>query len=279
MVVNDSRVIPARLRLRRDSGGAAEVLLLEQHDANVWEALVRPGKKVKPGETLYTESGQPIAQMGVRTKAGDTFMVTLLSDDPFALLEEHGEMPLPPYISAPLHEHERYQTVYANEPGSAAAPTAGLHFTSELLHALESRGVTVAKVQLVVGLDTFQPMSVENPLDHPIHSERYVVPADTMAHCREATRVIAVGTTATRALESAATFGELQGRTRLFIHRGYNWKVVDLMLTNFHLPRTTLLLMVESFIGPRWRMLYETALAENYRFLSFGDAMLLDRSL
>jgi S-adenosylmethionine:tRNA ribosyltransferase-isomerase len=188
-------------------------------------------------------------------------------------------MPLPPYITAPLAEHDRYQTVYASEPGSAAAPTAGLHFTTDLLAALQAQGVDVARVELVVGLDTFQPMSVDDPRDHRIHSERYRVSAEVIEACHDAKRVIAVGTTATRALESAATFGELEGRTRLFIHRGYEWKVVDLLLTNFHLPKTTLLLMIDAFIGPRWRRLYDEALQRDYRFLSFGDAMLLDRSL
>jgi S-adenosylmethionine:tRNA ribosyltransferase-isomerase len=284
LVVNDSRVIPARLRLQRASGGAAEVLLLEpvsgtDETHRVWEALVRPGKKIKTGEQLLSSTGVPLVEMGTRTAAGDTFTVTLLGADPLATLAAHGEMPLPPYISAPLSEQDRYQTVYAAAPGSAAAPTAGLHFTPALLEQLQASGVGIARVELVVGLDTFQPMSVENPLDHQIHSERYSVPAETVERCREAKRVIAVGTTATRALESAATFGEPAGRTRLFIHRGYDWKVVDLLLTNFHLPRTTLLVMIEALIGERWRALYEEALNNDYRFLSFGDAMLLDRSL
>jgi S-adenosylmethionine:tRNA ribosyltransferase-isomerase len=186
-------------------------------------------------------------------------------------------MPLPPYITAPLGDPGRYQTVYAAEPGSAAAPTAGLHLTPDLLDTLGSIGVGLARVELVVGLDTFKPVSVDDPTAHVMHSERYRVSAETLERCREAKRVIAIGTTSVRALESATTFGEREGRTRLFIHRGYEWKVVDLLLTNFHLPRTTLLLMIEAFVGPRWRSLYETALAGDYRFLSFGDAMLLDR--
>jgi S-adenosylmethionine:tRNA ribosyltransferase-isomerase len=278
-------VIPARLRLRRESGGAAEVLLLEpiaedSQDRRVWEALIRPGKKLRLGEKLLTTAGLPLIEIGPRTDAGDTFRVTLLGEgDVLALLATYGNMPLPPYITAPLAEHDRYQTVYASEPGSAAAPTAGLHFTTALLAALQAQGVDVARVELVVGLDTFQPMSVDDPLDHRIHSERYRVSAEVIEACHDAKRVIAVGTTATRALESAATFGELEGRTRLFIHRGYEWKVVDLLLTNFHLPKTTLLLMIDAFIGPRWRRLYDEALQRDYRFLSFGDAMLLDRSL
>ncbi len=288
LVVNDTKVIPARLALRRSSGGAAEVLLLEpidqQRGRGEWEALVRPARKLKPGEQLFAPDGTALVEIGRRTAAGDTFRVTILGDDPWLLLNQYGAMPLPPYIASTIGEAgdvaaERYQTVYANEPGSAAAPTAGLHFTPALLAALASAGIETAAVELVVGLDTFQPIAVDDPRQHPMHSERYRVSADVIERCRAARRVVAVGTTATRALESAATFGELQGRTRLFIHRGYQWKTVDAMLTNFHLPRTTLLMMIEAFIGDRWRTLYEHALASDYRFLSFGDAMLLDRSL
>lgn len=285
LVVNDSKVIPARLKLHRSTGGAAEVLLLEpvasvDGDRRVWEALVRPGKKLKIGEQLFGRDGAALVEIGARTEAGDTFHIILIGDgDPLALLEANGEMPLPPYITTPLGERDRYQTVYANEPGSAAAPTAGLHFTPELMASIREMGVTIATVELVVGLDTFQPMSVADPLDHQIHSERYRVSAEVVEQCRDARRVIAVGTTATRALESAATFGELEGRTRLFIHHGYEWKTVDVLMTNFHLPKTTLLVMIEAFVGSRWRRLYEAALADDYRFLSFGDSMLLNRSL
>jgi len=280
LVLNETRVIPARLRLRRSTGGAAEVLLLEPWDAarRTWEALVRPGGKLAVGEVLAAD-GVPLVRMGERTPAGDTFWVELVGDDdPVALLDRHGEMPLPPYISEWLGDPERYQTVFSREPGSAAAPTAGLHFTPQLFDRLAERGVTTATVELVVGLDTFQPISTENPLDHPMHTERYRVPPETTAACREASRVVAVGTTAVRALESAARSGESSGRTDLFIHRGFDWRVVDVMMTNFHLPKTTLLMMIDAFVGPRWRGLYEQALAGDYRFLSFGDAMLLDRS-
>lgn len=285
LVVNDSKVIPARLKLNRASGGAAEVLLLEpvasaDGDRRVWEALVRPGKKLRIGEQLYGRDGQPLVEIGARTIAGDTFHITLIGEgDPLALLEANGDMPLPPYITTPLGERDRYQTVYANEPGSAAAPTAGLHFTPELLASIREMGVDIATVELVVGLDTFQPMSVADPLEHQIHSERYRVSPAVIEQCRDAKRVIAVGTTSTRALESAATFGELEGRTRLFIHQGYEWKTVDVLMTNFHLPKTSLLVMIEAFVGQRWRRLYEDALANDYRFLSFGDSMLLNRSL
>ena len=279
LVLNETRVIPARLRLRRSTGGAAEVLLLEPRDADrrTWEALVRPGAKLRVGERLLA-GDVPLVTMGERTPAGDTFWVELIGDDdPVALLDRHGEMPLPPYIGERLNDPDRYQTVFAREPGSAAAPTAGLHFTSELFERLESVGVRTATVELVVGLDTFQPISTENPLDHPMHTERYRVPPETMAACRAADRVVAVGTTAVRALESAARSGELSGRTDLFIHRGFDWQLVDVMMTNFHLPKTTLLMMIDAFVGPRWRDLYAVALAGDYRFLSFGDAMLLDR--
>ncbi|MDQ3737904.1 MAG: S-adenosylmethionine:tRNA ribosyltransferase-isomerase, partial [Actinomycetota bacterium] len=177
----------------------------------------------------------------------------------------------------PLTDPQRYQTVYARPPGSAAAPTAGLHLTTELLSELTAAGVEVAPVELIVGLDTFAPVTEEDPEQHHIHTERYRVPAETMRQARHATRVVAVGTTAVRALETAAANGALEGRTDLFIRRGHDWKVVDVLLTNFHLPRTTLLMMVDAFIGPRWRRLYDTALAEGYRFASFGDAMLLER--
>lgn len=279
LVLNETRVIPARLRLQRATGGAAEVLLLEPWDADrrTWEALVRPGGKLAVGEMLAAD-GVALVRMGERTAAGDTFWVELVGDDdPVVLLDRHGEMPLPPYISERLGDPERYQTVFAREPGSAAAPTAGLHFTSELFERLTVAGIATATVELVVGLDTFQPISTENPLDHPMHTERYRVPPETTQACSDARRVVAVGTTAVRALESAARSGESSGRTDLFIHSGFDWQVVDVMMTNFHLPKTTLLMMIDAFVGSRWRSLYETALEGDYRFLSFGDAMLLDR--
>jgi S-adenosylmethionine:tRNA ribosyltransferase-isomerase len=280
LVVNETKVIPARLTLRRASGGAAEVLMLEPLDGErrTWEALVRPARKLKPGEVLHAADGTPVVEIGGRTAAGDTFTVSLITGvDSLDVLDRHGEMPLPPYITERLADPDRYQTVYAEQPGSAAAPTAGLHFTPALLADLGARGVELAKVELVVGLDTFRPIATEDPLEHRMHTERYRVPAGVLESCASARRVIAVGTTSVRALESAASRGELHGRTDIFIHRGYDWQVVDLMLTNFHLPRTTLLMMIDAFVGDRWRDLYATALAEHYRFLSFGDAMLLDR--
>jgi S-adenosylmethionine:tRNA ribosyltransferase-isomerase len=280
LVINETKVIPARLALQRATGGAAEVLMLEPLDGErrVWEALVRPARRLRRGETLFAPDGTPVAEIGQRTPSGDTFTVSLVgSVDSLDVLAEHGEMPLPPYISERLTDPDRYQTIYAREPGSAAAPTAGLHFTQGLLDALMARGVMVAKVELVVGLDTFRPIATDDPLQHRMHTERYHVPSATMHQCRAAQRVVAVGTTTVRALESAAHSGALEGRTDIFIHRGFDWQVVDLMMTNFHLPRTTLLMMIDAFVGERWRSLYEMALADSYRFLSFGDAMLLDR--
>jgi S-adenosylmethionine:tRNA ribosyltransferase-isomerase len=281
LVVNDSKVIPARVRLTRSTGGAAEALFLDPLDGErrTWEAMVRPAKKLKAGEELMS-NGVPLVRVVRRSDAGDTMVIELIGDgDPLALLQQFGEMPLPPYITARLDRPDRYQTVYANEPASAAAPTAGLHFTPELLATLRAQGVRTAQVELVVGLDTFKPVSADDPRDHQIHSERYRVTPEVVESCREARRVVAVGTTSVRALESAATFGELEGRTRLFIHRPYEWKTVDVMMTNFHMPRTTLLMMIDAFVGERWRHLYDEAMAQQYRFLSFGDAMLLDRSL
>ncbi len=282
LVVNDSKVIPARLRVQRETGGAAEVLLLEPLDADRrhWEAMIRPARKLKPGERLFTASGVELVDVGPRMAAGDTSEVTILGEgDPLGILARFGEMPLPPYITTRLERQDRYQTVYAAEPASAAAPTAGLHFTPELLARIEAMGVPTARVELVVGLDTFKPVSEPDPRHHQIHSERYRVPVDVLERCREATRVIAVGTTSVRALETAATTGVLEGRSRLFIHRPYEWQLVDLMMTNFHMPHTTLLMMIDAFVGDRWKRLYETAVAERYRLFSFGDAMLLNRHL
>lgn len=283
LVLNETRVIPARIALRRPTGGQAEVLLLDPLDdgRRRWEALARPGAKLRVGEVL-SQGGVEVIRMGDRTAAGDTFEVEIVAEgDPLAVLERFGEMPLPPYIATRLDDPERYQTVFANEPGSAAAPTAGLHLTPTIFDRLADAGVRTATVELVVGLDTFQPISTDDPLDHPMHTERYRVPPDTWDAVRATHdaggRVVAVGTTAVRALESAAVRGELQGRTDIFIHEGFDWQVVDVLMTNFHLPKTTLLMMIDAFVGARWRALYAEALAESYRFLSFGDAMLLER--
>jgi S-adenosylmethionine:tRNA ribosyltransferase-isomerase len=278
VVVNESRVLPARLRLRRSSGGAVEVLLLEATtaDRTEWEALVRPARRLRLGEDLLAADGRAVLVVGERTAPGDTFAVRLCCP-PDELLEHYGEVPLPPYIHTRLKDPERYQTVYATRPGSAAAPTAGLHLTPELVARIEAAGVPVVAVELAVGLDTFQPVSEADPRDHHIHTERYRVPEAAWVACEDAGRVVAVGTTTVRALETVAASGRLEGRTEIFLHRGAGPQVVDVLLTNFHLPRTTLLMMIDAFVGSRWRALYATALAEGYRFLSFGDAMLLDR--
>ncbi len=272
LVVNDSRVLPARLSLHKCTGGRVEVLLLDPLDGEdrCWEALVRPGRRVPPGTRL--RSGElDLVEVGDRREGG-TRVVRLLQD-----LDGLGSIALPPYIRRPPADPERYQTVYAARPGSVAAPTAGLHLTHDVLRRCRERGVEVRSLELAVGLDTFRPLSVDDPHDHVMHSERYRVPAATMEACRRARRVVAVGTTTVRALESAAGTGQLAGRTSLFIHGAYPFRLVDLLLTNFHLPRSSLLLLLAAFCGERWRAVYDLALADGYRFLSFGDAMLVSR--
>lgn len=282
LVVNHTRVMHARLHLHRETGGRVEVLMLREHaSSTTWEALVRPGGKIRAGEVLSDTAGRAILSMVGRAPDGDTFLVEPLVADIAATMREIGEAPLPPYITERLADATRYQTVYAHEERSAAAPTAGLHFTPELLASIRERGVRIEEVELVVGLDTFKPVTAEDPLDHVIHTERYRVAPSVMDVCRAVRQsgrtVVAVGTTAARALESAATTGVFEGDTNLFIYPGYEWKVVDRLMTNFHMPRTTLLLMISSFVGPRWRAIYTEAIERRYRFLSFGDAMLLDR--
>lgn len=279
LVVNNTRVLPARIILQRRTGGAAEVLLLEQlsDDGRNWEAMIKPARKLKEGEILEY-FGKRVVRIGSRTAVGDTFSIEILDEDPMGLLHRIGTMPLPPYIHGSLTDNERYQTVYSQRAASAAAPTAGLHFTAELMERITAKGVRIEQVELIVGLDTFKPISTDDPLDHVIHSEYYNVSQEVLDACAQAKRVVAIGTTATRALESAITRGELSGRTNLFITPGYQWKIVDVMLTNFHMPRTSLLLMIESFIGVKWRDIYATAIAEKYRFLSFGDAMFIERA-
>lgn len=280
VVLNTTRVLPARLHLTKPTGGAVEVLLLEPLDAaeRSWEALVRPSRKVAPGTTLVAGDDLSIV-VGEDLGAGRRRVEVALTDegDLAQALERHGSMPLPPYITAPLTDPERYQTTYAREPGSVAAPTAGLHLTPEVLDGMRSAGASVATVELVVGLGTFRPIATDRVEDHRMHGERYRVPAATLAACREARRVVAIGTTTVRALESAARSGCLEGRTDLFIHGDHPFEVVDALVTNFHQPRSSLLVLIDAFIGPRWRGLYEEALAAGYRFLSFGDAMFLQR--
>ena len=262
VVVNDTRVIPARLRLQREGGGEAEVLLLERvGDDGVWEGLARPSRRLRPGQRLG-----PVEL--VESLGGGRWLLRLEG-------EPAGEAPLPPYITEPLQDPERYQTVYAREEGSAAAPTAGLHFTPELLSRLD-----LARVTLHVGLDTFRPVEAETLEEHAIHSERYEVAPAEWIRIRDAERVLAVGTTTVRVLESAKrSEGKLvaqEGSTSLFLHPPQQLKYTDHLLTNFHLPRSTLLMLVSAFAGREFVLTaYREAIREGYRFYSYGDCMLI----
>jgi len=258
VAVNDSRVVPARLRLERPGGGEAEVLLLEPlNGRGEWEGLARPSRRLKPGQRLGPV--ELLEQLG-----GGRWRLRLDG-------EPDGEAPLPPYITEPLDDPERYQTVYAEPEGSAAAPTAGLHFTPELLAKLD-----IERVTLHVGLDTFRPITADDLADHEIHSERYEVAPKAWKRIHAAKRVLAVGTTTVRVLESLASGAPLAGRTDLFITPGFEFLRTDALLTNFHLPGSTLLALVMAFAGvEETHRLYELAIAERYRFYSFGDAMLV----
>ncbi|MFN8053290.1 MAG: tRNA preQ1(34) S-adenosylmethionine ribosyltransferase-isomerase QueA [Acidimicrobiales bacterium] len=288
LVVNDTKVLPARVRFTRPSGGAAEVLLLEPTDDGWWQALVRPSAKIAPGSVLSVDETFAF-EFGADLGEGRRLVAPLLDGRPASgsalldALERVGEMPLPPYLgSVHLDDPDRYQTVFAARAASAAAPTAGLHLTLDLLDRIRARGVDIARVELVVGLGTFRPMTAERVEDHVMHHESYRVPAATWSTIEAARadgrRVVAVGTTAVRAVESVAATGELAGSTDLFIRHPYEWQVVDALMTNFHLPRSSLLVMIDAFVGPRWREIYATALDRGYRFLSFGDAVFLERT-
>ena len=282
VVVNRTRVSPMRLEGRREpSGGRIEALLLRSAADGSWEAIMRPtrrlhdGDRLAFGDTVVALRGDPVEGRGV--------LVPVVGSLEGAMARV-GSLPLPPYFHGELADYERYQTVYGTSPGSAAAPTAGLHFTPELIAALGARGVSVASVDLKVGLDTFRPISVELVADHDIHSEDIEVPEETVAAVsaasRKGGRVVAIGTTTVRALESAAARGALgrfNGSTDLFIQPGYGFRVVDLLVTNFHVPASTLIVLVSAFMGEAWRAAYEAALTRGYRFLSFGDAMLAQR--
>jgi S-adenosylmethionine:tRNA ribosyltransferase-isomerase len=254
VVVNDTRVVPARIRLQRPRG---EVLLVERLNGDLWEGLARPTRRLRPGRHY-----------------GEVELLEHLGEGRWRLRlhgEPAGEAPLPPYIVEPLADPERYQTVYARESGSAAAPTAGLHFTPELLDRLD-----VERVTLHVGLDTFRPLAVEDLDDHVLHGERYVVTPSALQRIREAPRLVAVGTTTVRVLETLARGAPLEGRTDLFVTPGFEFRCVGSLLTNFHLPRSTLLALVMAFAGVEETLeLYRLAIEERYRFYSFGDAMLL----
>src|SRR5438876_11269387 len=254
VVVNDTRVVPARIRLERPRG---EVLLVEQLNGDVWEGLARPTRRLRPGR-----------------RYGDVELLEHLGEGRWRLRlhgEPAGVTPLPPYIVEPLEDPARYQTVYARDPGSAAAPTAGLHFTDELLARLD-----VERVTLHVGLDTFRPVTADDLAEHKLHGERYEVRPEAWERIRSAPRVLAVGTTSVRVLETVARGGPLSGRTDLFVTPGFEFLRTDALLTNFHLPRSTLLALVMAFAGmEETRQIYRTAVEQRYRFYSFGDAMLV----
>lgn len=289
LVVNDSRVIPARLYgTKKETGAAVELLLLEQKEKDLWETLVKPGKKCRPGAVLEFGNGLLEGTIEETLEGGNRLI--RFSHDPektiYEILEQIGQMPLPPYITAKLEDRERYQTVYSDELGSAAAPTAGLHFTKELMKKIEDKGIKIAKVTLHVGLGTFRPVKVEDVTNHQMHSEHYHLPAETAELINQTKanggRVIAVGTTSCRTLE---TVGQLQnyplkeadGWTQIFIYPGYEFKVLDALITNFHLPESTLIMLVSALAGYENTMnAYKVAVDEKYRFFSFGDAMFIE---
>ncbi len=281
-VFNNTRVIPARLFGTRKTGGRLEALLLTPKGNNVWECLVNPGRKALPGEVI-TFSDKISCEVLEKTEFGGRLVRFSYEGDWDALLDEIGEMPTPPYIHEKLTDKNQYQTVYAEYKGSAAAPTAGLHFTPALLDEMRAKGAELHFVTLHVGIGTFRPVSEENIEDHEMHREWYTVPedvADAVNRAKEeGRRVIAVGTTSVRTLESAGQSGRVKSGsdwTRLYIYPGYEWKITDAIVTNFHLPESTLLMMMSSFAG-RENVLkaYEAAVQEKYRFFSFGDAMFI----
>jgi S-adenosylmethionine:tRNA ribosyltransferase-isomerase len=282
VVVNNTRVRPARVRATKDTGGAVEVLLTKRIDEIRWEALVRPARRIRPGTRMTADS----LQIAVVTEPDrGVVIVEIVADgDVDDILPEIGEIPLPPYFHGTLDDDERYQTMFARATGSAAAPTAALHFTPFVVEALQARGVHIAEVELDVGLDTFRPMADGPISDHQMHRERYSIPASTVAAISEAknngSRIVAIGTTVVRTLETAADEAERlhpgDGSTDLFITPGYRPRIVDAVVTNFHAPATTLIVMIAALIGPGWRDVYDHALTSGYRFLSFGDAMFIE---
>ena len=285
LVLNDSRVLPARLIGSRPTGGAVELVLLKDIGDNRWECLSRPGRKTKPGQELIFGNSELTAVVQEVTLGGNRIVKFSYEGIFLEILERLGKMPLPPYIKEELQDSERYQTVYSKELGSAAAPTAGLHFTKELLAEIEDMGVKICYVTLHVGLGTFRPVKADKIEDHQMHSEFCIVPDETAetvnAVKRAGGRVIAVGTTSCRTLESFTTQdGTLQatsGWTNIFIYPGYKFKCIDALITNFHLPESTLIMLVSALAG-REHILnaYNTAVKERYRFFSFGDAMMIE---
>lgn len=285
LVLNDSRVMPARLYgNRKETGAAVELLLLKNRGNDVWEVLAGPGKKAKPGNVLTFGDGLLEAEVLEIIDDGNRLVKFSYEGEFFAVLDQIGQMPLPHYIKKELEDKERYQTVYAKERGSAAAPTAGLHFTPELLEEVKSKGVDIAYVTLHVGLGTFRPVKADNILDHKMHTEHYALTDENAEKINRAKasggRVIAVGTTSCRTLESIGMkdgkIEAAEGFTDIFIYPGYTFKVLDGLLTNFHLPESTLVMLVSAFAGYDNTMAaYRHAVEEKYRFFSFGDAMLI----
>lgn len=285
LVINDTKVIPARLMgVKEDTGASIEVLLLKRKDDKVWETLVKPGKKARPGARIVFGEGKLVGEVIDVVEEGNR-LIRFEYDGIFEeILDELGQMPLPPYITHQLEDKDRYQTVYAEHSGSAAAPTAGLHFTKELLADIKAKGVKIAHVTLHVGLGTFRPVKVENILEHHMHSEFYIIEQEDADIINETHdnggSIISVGTTSTRTLETVADENghvrATSGWTEIFIYPGYEFKIVDKLITNFHLPESTLLMLVSAF-SDREKILnaYDTAVKERYRFFSFGDAMFL----
>lgn len=285
LVINDTKVIPARLHgVKEETGAHIEVLLLKRKSDSVWETLVRPGKKARPGTKISFGDGLLIGKVEEVVDEGNRLIRFEYEGIFEEVLDRLGEMPLPPYITHKLQDKNRYQTVYAKHEGSAAAPTAGLHFTTELLEAIEKKGVRIARVTLHVGLGTFRPVKVEDVANHHMHSEFYMIgreAADIINETKQqGGRVVSVGTTSTRTLESAADelgfVRETSGWTEIFIYPGYKFKCIDALITNFHLPESTLLMLVSALAGKENILkAYETAVREKYRFFSFGDAMFI----
>lgn len=286
LVLNDSRVLPARLYGEKEGTGSfVEFLLLNQHGDKLWEIICRPGKKCRPGARFSFGGGRLKAEVLEVLDDGNRIVQFECEGNFYTALEDVGQMPLPPYITEKLEDKERYQTVYSRELGSAAAPTAGLHFTKEMLAELKKAGVNIAYVTLHVGLGTFRPVKEDDVLKHHMHSEHFMLPQETAdlinATKKAGGRVISVGTTSCRTLESAAqrcegTLTACEGDTDIFIYPGYEFKVIDGLITNFHLPESTLIMLVSAFMGYDQTMAaYKTAVEEEYRFFSFGDAMLI----
>lgn len=288
LVMNDSRVLPARLLGKRmPTGGAVEVLLLTDRGNKTWECLVKPGRKLHEGAQISFGDGALTAEVTQVLESGNRLVQFHYDGIFLEILERLGKMPLPPYIKEELEDGERYQTVYSRVSGSAAAPTAGLHFTKELLERIEQKGVHLAYITLHVGLGTFRPVKVEDVTAHHMHSEFCMISAETAALLNETRRagkrIVCVGTTSCRTLESLADenggFAERSAWTDIFIYPGYRFRAMDALVTNFHLPESTLIMLVSAFAGYDFTMrAYREAVQERYRFFSFGDAMLLERS-